>query len=49
MALADTLGETAHAQRTAIHRGRKTMVWRMRITRADGRLAVIVSQTQLVL
>jgi uncharacterized protein (TIGR00369 family) len=42
-------GETAHAQCIAVHRGRKTMVWQTRITRDDGRLAAIVTQTQLVL
>jgi 1,4-dihydroxy-2-naphthoyl-CoA hydrolase len=33
----------------AVHRGRKTMVWQTRITRPDGRLVAVVSQTQLVL
>jgi uncharacterized protein (TIGR00369 family) len=43
------LGETAHAECTPMHRGRTTMVWQTRITRADGRLAAVVTQTQLVL
>ncbi len=43
------LGETAHAECTPLHRGRTTMVWQTRITRADGRLAAVVTQTQLVL
>lgn len=42
-------GETARAECTPLHRGRTTMVWQTRITRADGRLAAIVTQTQLVL
>src|SRR3546814_20362380 len=42
-------GETAHAECTPLHRGRTTMVWQTRITRADGQLAAIVTQTQLVL
>src|SRR3546814_525562 len=42
-------GETAHAECTPLHRGRTTMVWQTRITRADGKLAAIVTQTQLVL
>jgi uncharacterized protein (TIGR00369 family) len=43
------LGETARAECTPLHRGRTTMVWETRITRADGRLAAVVTQTQLVL
>lgn len=42
-------GETARAETTPLHRGKTTMVWQTRITRADGRLAAIVTQTQLVL
>jgi len=42
-------GETAHAETTPLHRGKTTMVWQTRITRADGKLAAIVTQTQLVL
>jgi uncharacterized protein (TIGR00369 family) len=43
------VGETAHGECTPLHRGRTTMVWQTRITRDDGRLAAIVTQTQLVL
>jgi len=43
------LGDTAKAECTPLHRGRTTMVWQTRITRGDGRLAAIVTQTQLVL
>jgi len=43
------VGETAKAECTPLHRGRTTMVWQTRITRSDGRLAAIVTQTQLVL
>lgn len=42
-------GETAHAETTPLHRGKTTMVWQTRISRADGKLAAIVTQTQLVL
>lgn len=42
-------GETALAETTPLHRGRTTMVWQTRISRADGKLAAIVTQTQLVL
>jgi 1,4-dihydroxy-2-naphthoyl-CoA hydrolase len=41
-------GDTAHAECTPLHRGRTTMVWQTRITRNDGRLAAVVTQTQLV-
>lgn len=42
-------GDTAKAECTPLHRGRTTMVWQTRITRNDGRLAAVVTQTQLVL
>ena len=43
------LGDTARAECTPLHRGRTTMVWQTRITRGDGRLCAIVTQTQMVL
>jgi uncharacterized protein (TIGR00369 family) len=43
------LGDTAHAECTPLHRGRTTMVWQTKITRNDGRLCAMVTQTQLVL
>jgi uncharacterized protein (TIGR00369 family) len=43
------LGETARAVCVPLHRGRTTMVWQTTITRADGKVAAIVTQTQLVL
>jgi uncharacterized protein (TIGR00369 family) len=43
------MGDTARAECTPLHRGRTTMVWQTRISRSDGRLAAIVTQTQLVL
>lgn len=44
------VGDTARAECTALHKGRTTMVWQTRITRAsDGKLAAIVTQTQLVI
>jgi 1,4-dihydroxy-2-naphthoyl-CoA hydrolase len=42
-------GDTARAECTPLHRGRTTMVWQTRITRTDGKLAALVTQTQLVL
>ena len=43
------LGDTARAECTPLHRGRTTMVWQTKITLGDGRLAAIVTQTQMVL
>ena len=34
---------------TPLHKGRTTMVWQTRITDEDGKLAAIVTQTQMVL
>lgn len=42
-------GDTAHAECTPLHRGRTTMVWQTRITRGDGKLAAMVTQTQIVI
>ena len=42
-------GDVAKAECTALHRGRTTMVWQTRITRGDGKLCAMVTQTQLVL
>ncbi len=44
-----TAGDTLRAECTALHKGRTTMVWQTRITRSDGKLAALVTQTQLVL
>ena len=43
------VGDTAYAECTPLHRGRTTMVWQTRITRGDGKLCAMVTQTQLVL
>jgi len=43
------IGDIAKAECTPLHRGRSTMVWQTRITRGDGRLCALVTQTQLVL
>jgi 1,4-dihydroxy-2-naphthoyl-CoA hydrolase len=37
------------AECTPLHRGRTTMVWQTRIIRGDGKLAAMVTQTQLVM
>ncbi len=43
------IGDTARAECIPLHRGRTTMVWQTRITRNDGRLCAMVTQTQMVL
>src|ERR1700688_4308848 len=43
------VGDTARAECTPLHRGRTTMVWQTRITRNDGRLCALVTQTQIVI
>ena len=43
------IGDTAHAECIPLHRGRTTMVWQTKVVRGDGKLAAIVTQTQLVI
>ncbi len=43
------LGDVARAETTPLHKGRTTMVWQTRITRGDGKLAAVVTQTQMIL
>jgi 1,4-dihydroxy-2-naphthoyl-CoA hydrolase len=43
------IGDVARAEAMPLHRGRTTMVWQTRITRGDGRLCALVTQTQMVL
>jgi len=42
-------GDTARAVCTPLHSGRTTIVLQTNITRGDGRLAAIVTQTQLII
>lgn len=42
-------GTTVRATTTTVHRGAKTQVWQTRITREDGKLMALVTQTQMVL
>ena len=46
---AATEGETVMAETTPLHVGRRTSVWQTRISRPDGKLVALVTQTQLVL
>lgn len=43
------LGTSVVGEATPVHRGRTTHVWQTRITTETGRLAALVTQTQLVL
>ena len=43
------VGTRVTAESVALHRGRTTMVWQTSIRNAEGKLAAIVTQTQLVL
>lgn len=43
------IGDIAKAECTPLHRGRTTMVWQTRVTRGDGKLCAMVTQTQMVL
>jgi uncharacterized protein (TIGR00369 family) len=43
------IGEKARAVCVPLHRGRTTMVWQTTVSRADGKAAAIVTQTQIVL
>jgi uncharacterized protein (TIGR00369 family) len=42
-------GSIVRATATPVHRGGKTQVWQTRITREDGKLVALVTQTQMVL
>jgi uncharacterized protein (TIGR00369 family) len=42
-------GQVVRATATPVHRGRRTQMWQTKITRADGKLVAITSQTQMVL
>ena len=43
------IGMTVTGEATPVHKGRTTMIWQTRITRPDGRLVALVTQTQLVI
>ena len=42
-------GTTVLAETTPLHIGRRTSVWQTRISREDGKLIALVTQTQMVL
>ncbi|MDP5308496.1 PaaI family thioesterase [Paracoccus spongiarum] len=43
------VGDVARATATPLHRGRTTQVWQSVVTRGDGKVAAIVTQTQMVM
>ena len=43
------VGEVARAECTPLHLGRTTMVFQTQVLRADGKVAALVTQTQIVL
>ena len=43
------IGDTAHGRCIALHKGRTTMVLQTTITRDDGKVAAIVTQTQMIM
>ncbi|ATX64718.1 phenylacetic acid degradation protein [Roseinatronobacter bogoriensis subsp. barguzinensis] len=43
------IGETLTTETTPLHRGRRTHVWQTRLIRSDGKLAAVVTQTQMIL
>jgi 1,4-dihydroxy-2-naphthoyl-CoA hydrolase len=42
------LGMRLAGEATPVHRGRQTQIWQTRITRPDGKLVAVVTQTQIV-
>jgi 1,4-dihydroxy-2-naphthoyl-CoA hydrolase len=42
-------GETVFGECTAVHRGKRTMVWQTRVTRENGAVVAVITQTQMVL
>jgi len=42
-------GSTVFGECTALHRGKRTMVWQTRVTRENGAVVAVVTQTQMVL
>ena len=43
------LGTKVTGECVALHKGKRTMAWQTRITREDGRLLAVVTQTQMVI
>ncbi|MDO5527791.1 MAG: PaaI family thioesterase [Paracoccus sp. (in: a-proteobacteria)] len=43
------LGDVARATARPLHKGRKTQIWQITVTRGDGKIAAVVTQTQMTL
>lgn len=43
------IGDVARAVAVPLHKGRNTMIWQTTISRGDGKVAAIVTQTQMTL
>lgn len=43
------IGETATVRTVPLHRGRRTAVWQTTISRADGKVAAVSVQTQMIM
>lgn len=43
------IGDVATGRCVPLHKGRTTMIWQTTITRGDGKVAAIVTQTQMVM
>jgi uncharacterized protein (TIGR00369 family) len=43
------VGTWVTGEATPVHRGRRTQIWLTRITREDGKLVALVTQTQMIL
>jgi uncharacterized protein (TIGR00369 family) len=46
---AGRVGTTVTGETTPLHKGKRTMVWQTRVVNAEGKLAAVVTQTQMVL
>jgi len=42
------MGDMAHAECTLVHNEQEMMVWQTKIMRGDGRLAAVVTKTQMI-
>lgn len=42
-------GTTVTGETTPLHKGKRTLVWQTRVVNAEGKLAAVVTQTQMVL
>lgn len=42
-------GTTVTAETTPLHKGKRTLVWQTRVMNAEGKLAAVITQTQMVL